>query len=346
MSVVGRSVVRMLARAIEECNVVETLDAVESLFDARLVAEAEMFELATHFADLSSGDSLRAGRGTLPGTERAVRIGGESTPMIAEFCVAELGARMRMGSWAARRYLADALDTRHRLPLCWEQVRSRQARIPFVRLVASKTRHLSPASAAWVDAAMAEVLDGCLPWGRFESRVEGKVIAADPEAASAREAARAAEQFAKRTRSSEEGTAGFYVRSTAGVIARIDATVALVAEALRAFGDADNENLRRVKAMALLCNPTKAVELLAAFAAHRSRSTDVALPLAQGNDQGYDPGAPEPPVEPDALDRMNAFARKVEFTPTLSRHGLPSVTRGRTPSGRASPSTGLHSSRR
>src|SRR5680860_124395 len=203
----------MLARAIDECNVVGTLDAVESLFDVRLVAEAEMFELATHFADLSPGDSLPARRGTPPGTERAVRIGGESTPMIAEFCVAEFGARMRMGSWSTRRYMADALDTRDRPPLCWKQVRSRQARIPFVRLVASKTRHLSPPAAAYVDAAMADFLDGCLPWGRFESRVEGKVVAADPETAAAREAARAAEQFAKRTRSSEEGSAGFYVRS-------------------------------------------------------------------------------------------------------------------------------------
>ena len=66
-----------------------------------------MFELAAHFADLNSGDSLRVDRRTLPGRERAVRIGGEGTPSIAEFCVAELGARMRMGSWGARSYLAD-----------------------------------------------------------------------------------------------------------------------------------------------------------------------------------------------------------------------------------------------
>lgn len=39
-----------------------------------------------------------------------------------------------------------------------------------------------------------------------------------------------------RTRSCEDGTAGFYLRSTIGVIARIEVTVGYVAEALRAFG--------------------------------------------------------------------------------------------------------------
>ncbi len=184
--------------------------------------------------------------------------------------------------------MADALDVRHRLPLIWARVRAREARIGNVRLVASRTRHLSVEAAAYVDAAMVEFVDGSLPWGRFESRLAGKVVAADPETAAAREAARVAEQFAKRTRSSEEGTAGFYVRSTVGVIARVEATVAFFAEALRAFGDPDDLDRRRVKAVLVLCNPTKAVELLAAFAALRSRTVptprrrraaDVELPL-------------------------------------------------------------------
>ena len=109
-----------------------------------------------------------------------------------------------------------------------------------------------------------------MPWGRFEARLAGKVVAADPAVAAAREADRVAEQFAKRTRSSEQGTAGFYVRSTVGVIARLDATVAFLADALAAFGDRDPEDLRRVKAVALLANPVRAVELLAAFAALRA----------------------------------------------------------------------------
>ena len=148
-------------------------------------------------------------------------------------------------------------------------------------------------------------------------------MAADPALAAEREAERVAEQFAKRTRSAEAGTAGFYVRSTVGVVARLDATIAFLADALRAFGDTEPEELRRVKAVAVLANPPRAVELLAAFAALRSRSLDVGpgldadveLPLDEPV-QPVQPVAASEPTQPDALERMNAFARRVGFRPT------------------------------
>ena len=58
------------------------------------------------------------------------------------------------------------------------------------------------------------------------------------------------------------------------MIARLDATVAFLADALKAFGDPDPEDLRRVKAVAVLANPVRAVELLAAFAALRTDTVD------------------------------------------------------------------------
>jgi hypothetical protein len=167
---------------------------------------------------------------------------------------------------------------------------------------------------------MAEHADGSLPWGRFESRLDGKVVAADPDTAAAREAERVREQLARRTRSSEQGTAGFYVRSTAGVIARIDATVAYFAEALAAFGDRDDLDQRRVKAMVLLCNPTRAVELLASYAWLRSAAGPALLSGEPDPELAFDddaaPGEDEPVPPPDALSRMDAFARRVGFGPT------------------------------
>ena len=220
------------------------------------------------------------------------------------------------GRGAARLYIADALDVRHRLPLIWAKVVAREARIPWVRLVASKTRHLSVEAAAHVDAAMAEFVDGCLSWGRFESRLDGKIVKADPETAAAREAARMAEQVAKRTRSSERGTAGFFIRSSIGVIARIDATVAFVAEALQAFGDTDPLDERRVKAVLVLCNPAKAVELLAAYAALRSPTHRRGAAAGRDRRRARCParspaGSPTGTLRPDALARMDAFARRV-----------------------------------
>jgi hypothetical protein len=187
-----------------------------------------------------------------------------------------------------------------------------------VREVATRTRDLSVEAAAVVDAAMVGCVDGSLPWGRFVVRLAGKVVAADPVAAAQREADAAVEQLARRSRSSRLGMASFFVRSSVGVVARVEATVAYVAEGLRVLGDTDAEDLRRVKALLVLCNPTQAVELLAAYAAARAgvdsdtqpdgdaqRAPDLVLPLE------------EPVEEPsDALSRIDAFARRVRFTPT------------------------------
>jgi hypothetical protein len=303
----------MQATGISTDSVEATLSEVSRLHTLRARAEARLFELAAVFADQHSGDSLPASGRVLPGMERAVRVGGPGTPTMAELAWAELGARLQMSPWSARQYVADALDTRHRLPLTWARVMTGEARVGNARRVAARTRHLSVEAAALVDQAMVDHLDGSLPWGRFTDRLDGQVVKADPAAAAARENAAARDQFAQRTRSSEDGTAGFYVRSTVGVIARLDATVAFVAEALKAFGDTDPDDLRRVKAVAVLANPVRAVELLAAFGALRHDTGDVDLELP--DQHGFNKLNPRVDVPLDALDRMDAFARRVGFTP-------------------------------
>ena len=174
----------------------ETLDAVDRLYGVRVEAEAATFVLAAQFADLMAGEGLPVSRRVLPGRERAVRLGGAGTPLVAEFAAADFGARVRMGSWAARHHLADALDVRHRLPLIWARVVARQARVGNARLVAARTRHLSVEAAGLVDRSMVDFVDGSVPWGRFESRLAGRVVAADPETAAVREEARVRRQFA------------------------------------------------------------------------------------------------------------------------------------------------------
>ena len=79
-----------------------------------------------------------------------------------------------MGTWAARRFVADALDVRHRLPLTWERLRRREARVGNARLVASRTLYLSVEAARFVYAAMAPFVDGSLPWGRLRPTGRGR----------------------------------------------------------------------------------------------------------------------------------------------------------------------------
>jgi hypothetical protein len=113
--------------------------------------------------------------------------------------------------------------------------------------------------------------------------------------------------------------AGFYLRSTVGVVARVEASVAFLAEALAAFGDGDNEDVRRVKAMVVLANPARAVELLTAFAALRARTVDEPLGVPGGLPSGrLVPRVLRTGDQPqdDPIARMDAFARRIGFTPT------------------------------
>jgi len=257
-------------RPVDEYDAEEILDVVESLHQARIVNECRVLELAVQFAIVHNGDSLLADGQRLPGRQRPVRLGGQGTPTVAEFAPAMLGARMQLSSFAAKMLIADGLDTRFRLPRMWAQVRAHTARAGLVRQVAQATRHLSKAAAGTVDAALADLVDGRLPRARFDRVLVAQIVAADPEAAAAREQAAAAASFARASRSTENGMKSFTLRAPAPLVIRFDATVAYLADALAALGDPDNEDTRRIKACLVLANPTHAVQLLAAFAAHRA----------------------------------------------------------------------------
>ena len=195
--------------------------------------------------------------------------GARGTPRVAEFAPAAFGARLQLSPYAAGRLIADALDLRHRLPRLWQRVQRLEVREGHARHVARKTRDLDLAQARFVDARVAESADGRLSWVRFEAVVEAAIVAADPVAAAARKEAAATEKFATPTRSTEHGTRGFSVRADFATIARLDATVASVAEALKALGDDATVDERRVRAVLVLANPGRAVEVLEAYAAWR-----------------------------------------------------------------------------
>ncbi|MGZ4536930.1 MAG: DUF222 domain-containing protein, partial [Nocardioidaceae bacterium] len=198
------------------------------------------------------------------------------------------GARMQMSPGAARYYLADALDCEHRLPRLWARVQAGEVKVAWARKVAQKTRLLSAEAAAVVDAGIVEVADGRIPWSRFETLIDAKVKAADPDAAAQREREAAERRYARACRSSEDGMRGFVIRGPLGLVARFDATVDFLARALAALGDEDTVEDRRLKAVLILANPVQAVHLLAAFAAWRKRNPQASTPA--------DP--PEPPAEP------------------------------------------------
>lgn len=102
-----------------------------------------------------------------PRVERARCFGGDGTPEVAEFCVAEFAALQGLSFSSGRAMIADALDLRHRLPMLWTQVRAGQVRAWKGQKVAQATRPLAADAAAEVDAAIAGYIE-TLPWPRFE----------------------------------------------------------------------------------------------------------------------------------------------------------------------------------
>jgi hypothetical protein len=163
-------------------------------------------------------------------------------------------------------------------------VETLEVKASYARFVARRTRDLTVDQAAYVDERSAESADGRIPWSRFEDLVTGLIAASDPEAAAKREQENAARQVASPTRSTPDGMRGFFVRAPFPIIAMLDARVQWIADILANLGDTDDQDARRVKAIAILADPHQAVALIEAFVQWRDR--------------------PECPVEDDERERI------------------------------------------
>jgi hypothetical protein len=125
-------------------------------------AAAQQLTLAARWADLHPPESIHdAAVFTVPGSEHEEPIAGEGAPLVAEFCVAELGTTLGITTTAAKKLIGHALELRHRLPRLWAQVHAGQVPAWRARAVAETTIHSSPAltreAAGFVDAQVAAV---------------------------------------------------------------------------------------------------------------------------------------------------------------------------------------------
>jgi hypothetical protein len=123
---------------------------------------ARQLKLAAAWADLHPPESIHdAASFTVPGCEHEEPIAGEGAPLVAEFCVAELGTTLGITTTAAKKLIGQALELRHRLPRLWAQVHAAKVPAWRARAVADVTIHSSPAltreAAGFVDAQVAAV---------------------------------------------------------------------------------------------------------------------------------------------------------------------------------------------
>ena len=238
--------------AMSEDDLLDLAD--ERAEDARQ-AEVDLLRIAYQWSVLHDPDRLDPHTSGQPGRERWRMFGGAGTPPVMEFAAAELGARIGRSTYAAAQLIADAQDLQHRFPQLWSRVQAGEVRASYARHVTARTRELSEAEAAYVDAEVAPYADGRIPWSRFEALVTGKVTAAAPALAREKEERAERARFAKKCHGEAHGMATFMVRADVATIEQIDAAVTRIADGLTETMADDDVDERRVRAVLLMANP-------------------------------------------------------------------------------------------
>ncbi|KQY57071.1 MULTISPECIES: DUF222 domain-containing protein [unclassified Nocardioides] len=244
-----------------------TLLFVEETLLKRRECEVHDLELALRWADLHADDPKewpehRQHRG-MP---HLVTVGGAGTPRVQDLSIAELAISRQAHHLATRWLLADALDLRHRLPLCWAALHTGRAEVWLARRIARATRDLSPSEAAYVDAALAAALTGEQP-ARVLDLLEAKVIEANPKAHADKISAERARRYVSVGRVDEAGLRHVIARVEHGdavwVDAMIDRIAAILAAQDEAAGRTDRDRDRlRSDAFGWLARPAELLRLL------------------------------------------------------------------------------------
>ncbi|HWJ11783.1 MAG TPA: DUF222 domain-containing protein [Nocardioides sp.] len=246
---------------LAEMSAGDVLSFVERRHADRLDAERDILEAAYQWAILHDPDKLPAS--DKRGRDRAKPAGAEGTPRITEHAAATFGARIQTSPYGAKRLIADAVDLHHRLPQLWAGVTAGQVRVGHARHVAEATRELTAEEAGWVDAEVVEIADGRLAWARFEDVVEGKVAAASPDLAQAKEEEAANDRFIRRSRVDKHGIATLTIRHHAALIMGAEAGIEALANALKEQMPDTGKVERRLAAFTLLTNPDAHPDLTA-----------------------------------------------------------------------------------
>jgi len=296
-------------------------------------AEVRVIEAAAHWADLHgvlAGNEV--GGLSLPGTEQLTQLGGEGTPEVAEFAPAELGAELAISAHAAARLIADALDLRSRLPRLWARVLAGEVKPWIGRKTADLTRSLSLDAAALVDRRVAPWAHG-LSWGRLESIIEAACIAADPDTAHAAAESAATAQGVWIGQSNDHGIKDIHIRTETPHAIWFDASIDRIADSLRLLGDESTKDIRRARAVGVIAQPQRTLDLYAQAAANYALgvggSDAAAWVDSEPGDNSLIPGAHGATRSTDSKPAANA-SRRVDPRPpaTLYVHVAADALKG------------------
>ncbi|MFG1817215.1 DUF222 domain-containing protein [Kribbella sp. NPDC049174] len=251
--------------------------------DARLIEHAQIFADHHHPDTSPTRPGHSASRRPSDGRERAIVLGGDGCPAIAEFAPAEFGVMVGMSPGVAADYIGQALALRHRLPLTWARVQAGHATGWKARKIATACLDLPHDATRAVDQRVARVVDSLTPI-RLDKIVEAAKIHADPEGTRAKAEAKKRERGVHLGRCDQHGTKTIFIRTATGHAIRFNARIGSIAEALKILGDTTSLQHRRADAVGIIADPRYTEELL--HQAHQHLNNTPPAP----------PAAPEPPT--------------------------------------------------
>ncbi|KRE99115.1 hypothetical protein ASG88_15400 [Nocardioides sp. Soil777] len=239
---------------IDELSARDLLDVATGRRRVRRLAEVDEMLVAAQWAVLHGEPEDAKDPMTQPG--------GDGTPDVRDYCLAELAMAQETHALTARSLIADTLDLIHRLPRTWAIVQAGDCEPWVARRVAVMTRPLLAETVGLVDRAVARAIAGHAPTTVF-SIARAKIIEADPETHAAERERIRHERYVRLSRADEFGYRHLIARVTAGDATWIDAMVDRVADILaRTHGHDHNHDELRSLAIGWLARPVDLLKLL------------------------------------------------------------------------------------
>ncbi|MEU8223909.1 hypothetical protein [Kribbella sp. NPDC048915] len=262
-----------------------TRDLLEAAAECRAIAgraDARVLECAQIFADRTApaAHGLKSAQRAYDGRERAVVLGGEGCPEIAEFAIAEFAVVLGVSPGVGRQILADGLALRHRFPQIWERIQTGEATPWKACQIVRSCVKLCHVAAAYVDRRVAPLVDTISPY-RLDKIVAAAKKYADAELAEEEAAEATKERGVFIGRADDHGTKTMYVKAAASAVNRHNATISAIADALQTFGDRRSVQHRRAEAIGIIADPTFTQELLTR--AQLAGPTNTSRPATKAN---------------------------------------------------------------
>ncbi len=244
-------------------------------------ADREVMIASATFAAMHSGDSLVGPCAAWH--ERALPLGGEGCPEVAEYAVVEYAAAMGLSPLSGRRRLSLTVEAHYRLPRCWQRMVEGRLVAWRLRTIAERTMCLSPAAAAFVDRHVASVAHSIGP-AQLERLITEAIARFDPEQAERdRVAAAEARRFdIDLEQVSHDGTVRVEGELDFADAYDLDGAVGAGAAARAALGSSESLDVRRSQALGDMARTQ----------------------LAFGFEAPDDPSAPAPSSRPVAKRRL------------------------------------------